>query len=96
MIHFVEGISENSKLRSRNIIIFYFLPLSLLNKIPVHWFLARKSYIFNEDEVKVALSTMKNNFSLFLLHHNHFHHYFKLMIFHALQKKKTEKKKDNE
>ena len=52
----------------------------------VHWFMARKSRIFNEEDVNVALSTKNNNFShpppppttittfpLFSNHHQHHH-----------------------
>ena len=36
----------------------------LIVLVPVHWFMARKSCIFKEDDVKLALSTKNNNFSL--------------------------------
>ena len=60
--------------------------------VPIHWFFVRRSCIFNEDEVKLSLSTTKNNFalSLFLhLHHHHHHHISKLKAPMKMQTKKN-------
>ena len=74
LIHIVERISSYSPV-SHNVIMQVLFPAAFVVQqyvpLPVHWFFVRRSCIFNEHEVKLALalSTTKNNFPLSLHHH---------------------------
>ena len=93
LIHVIDGISTKVTVTfknnwvDRNVIMQFLFPAAFIVQqivpVPVHWFLARKSYIFNKNEGKLPFFTTKKMFcssffyfyTFLLLSQNHHQHY---------------------
>ena len=72
LIHVIDGISTKVTVTFKNnwvdrkVIMQFLFPAAFIVQqivlVPVHWFLARKSYIFNKNEGKLPFFTTKKRF----------------------------------